>query len=80
MMRPNVNQQYFSVVTPLPPPKVKVNKEAVFNWVPSCHLLHVPLGDELLQLGYLAHPVEDPPAGHVEDLGRGILRNTRKPV
>ena len=45
----------------------------------SCHLLHVTLGDELLQLGDLPHPVEDPPPCHIEDLGCRVL-NQREPI
>ena len=32
----------------------------------ACHLLHVTLRNELLQLWYLPHPVEDSSPRHVE--------------
>ena len=40
---------------------------------PPRHLLHVTLGNELLELRDLPHPVKDPPPGHIEDLGSGVL-------
>ena len=37
------------------------------------HLLHVTLRYELLQLGDLPHPVEDPPPRHVKDFSCSVL-------
>ena len=42
-------------------------------WPPPRHLLHVALGNQLLELRDLPHPVKDPPPGHIEDLGRCVL-------
>ena len=40
---------------------------------PSCHLLHVTLGYQLLQFRYLPHPVEYSSASHVEYFGCSVL-------
>ena len=62
-----------SMTIPVTVPRVQGLVNVPVLGAPTGHLLHVALGYQLLQLGDLAHPVENAAPRHVEYLGGRVL-------